>query len=204
MSHQALIKPHRPAYCERRLLHGLVRCATACLFINLAISIAGCDDPPISQTVNDLTRRVLFGKSLFVTDDHGDATAVWLGGLKFPPPITDTTLAELTALPKLRAVYVHNKSVTDAGMEHLARMSQLEVIDVSYTGITDRGLQHLESLTRLKVLCLSETQVTDAGVEHFKSAVPGCDVRRKRPTGSHDDSRPMPDESGQITEQSEK
>jgi hypothetical protein len=204
MSHQALIKPHRPASCDRGLLRGVVHSVTACVYLIIGISIIGCDDPPRSETINGSTRRVLFGKAWFVTDDDGDATAAWLGGMKFPPPITDATLAELTALPRLTALYVHDKSVTDAGMEHLASMAQLEVIDVSHTSITDRGLQQLESLKELKVLCLAETQVTDAAIEHFKSAVPGCDVRRKRSMASRDDLLPKPDETEQRTGLAEK
>ncbi|HEV3340267.1 MAG TPA: hypothetical protein VG125_07915 [Pirellulales bacterium] len=144
--------------------------------------IAGCGDSVPPRMMDDVTRRLLAGKAMFVTDEEGHATAAWLGYVKvYPrssPPISDSTLADLIALPKLTALYVNNENITDAGMQHLARMTQLDVLDLRRSSITDRGLQQLESLKRLKVLCLAETQVTDAGVDRFRRAVPGCDLRR--------------------------
>lgn len=161
----------------------LIRRAAICLFAATAgVSIVGCDEPRAPPELNSTARKLLVGTSMFVTDQNGDATAVWLGRVKVYPPsspkINDALLGELAALPKLTALYVSNENITDAGMEHLAHMAQLEVLDLRGTSITDRGLQRLESLANLKVLCLANTQVTDGGVEHFEREVRGCDVRR--------------------------
>lgn len=146
----------------------------------LGLSVAGCEEPSVRSKIDGAASKLLVGTSMFVTDEEGNPTAVWLGHVKVysGPPISDSMLGEFTAMRKLTALYVTNENISDAGMKPLAGMTQLEVLDLRRTSITDGGLRHLESLKNLKVLCLAETQVTDIGVEHFKLAVPGCDVRR--------------------------
>ena len=146
----------------------------------LGLSVVGCEDPSVRPKIDGAARKLLVGTSMFLTDEDGNPTAVWLGQVKVysGPPITDSMLGEFNAMRKLTALYVTNDTISDAGMKHLARMTQLEVLDLRRTSITDGGLRRLESLKNLKVLCLAETEVTDIGVEHFKLAVPDCDVRR--------------------------
>lgn len=144
----------------------------------VGILVSGCEEPLATQEINATTQSVLVGRAMFVTDESGNATAAWLGRVKVSLPINDLTLAEVSALPKLTALYVNSKNVTDSGTEHVARMSQLEVLDLSESNITDRGLQRLETLKKLKVLCLGNTRVTEAGIEHFHREVPHCDLRR--------------------------
>ena len=157
----------------------------AVLALAAVASIAGCDEAGVSQPVNTATAKLLAGRGAFVTDEAGDATAAWLGTHLVPKlyygssfKLSDETLAELTQLKKLTALYIADEGVTDAGMEHVAKMSQLAVLDLRWSSVTDRGIERLETLTRLKVLCLANTKVTDAGIERFRRAVPDCDVRR--------------------------
>jgi len=146
----------------------------------LGLSVAGCEEPSVRSKIDGTASNLLVGTSMFVTDEDGNPTAVWLGHVKIysGPPISDSMLGEFTTMGKLTALYVTNDNISDGGMKHLARMTQLEVLDLRRTSITDGGLRHLESLQNLKVLCLAETRVTDTGVDRFKLAAPDCDVRR--------------------------
>ena len=84
--------------------------------------------------------------------------------------ISDTDLASLPELPRLRAVRLAGTAVTDDGMKTIGKVSSLEDLDLRDCGISDDGLSHLTGLSRLKALRLSgksgDCTVSDDGMIH--------------------------------------
>ena len=84
--------------------------------------------------------------------------------------ISDTDLASLPELPRLRAVRLAGTAVTDDGMKTIGKVSSLEDLDLRDCGISDDGLSHLTGLSRLKALRLSgksgDCSVSDDGMIH--------------------------------------
>ena len=57
------------------------------------------------------------------------------------PDVTDTTLAVLKRLPRLRELTLNDSSVTDAGLATLAGLPALETLRLARTRITPEGLR---------------------------------------------------------------
>ena len=78
--------------------------------------------------------------------------------------LSDSDLARLSHLTKLRELVLDNTGITDRGLAHLDKLSSLETLTLRNTGITDGGLVHLRGLTNLKNLCLDGTPSEGCGV----------------------------------------
>jgi len=96
-----------------------------------------------------------------------------LRGLKLcDTQVTDTGLSFLEALTDLEELDLHLTPITDAGLVHLRRLTRLRELDLSHTHVTDAGLKHLEELTGLVELKLEETKVGHSGVEALRRCLP--------------------------------
>jgi hypothetical protein len=82
---------------------------------------------------------------------------------------TDSTIARVGSLTRLRSLFDYSSSVSDAGLAHLTGLTDLEELELFGTPVTDAGLMHLTGLTKLHSLILTDTHVTDAGLIHLKS-----------------------------------
>jgi len=82
--------------------------------------------------------------------------------------ITDTGLAPLVKLTKLRKVRISKTAITDEAAKVLAQIPSLEDIDVSQTDFGDNGLKALQPLEKLKRLNLYTTEITDKGLAVLK------------------------------------
>ena len=92
--------------------------------------------------------------------------------------VTDTDLASLEGLNRLRHVSLSASRITDAGLMHLKGLANLRRLDLDFNRITDAGLVHLEGLTKLRRLDLRVTKVTTAGVERLQRKLPKVIVDR--------------------------
>lgn len=111
-----------------------------------------------------------------VLDDHAFAELVRKlssRGLRRPRglvfcelPITDASLAELTAFPELTSLHVIDcPGVTDAGLEHIQSLTKLRRLDLRGSAITDHGLKCLAGLSELRELSLQQTAISDRGMQ---------------------------------------
>lgn len=91
---------------------------------------------------------------------------------------TDSTVASLKRLPKLRSLELAGTRITDAGLADIKELKELEALDLSRTRITDTGLGHLKELKRLKFLSLGGTQVSNAGVQALQQVLPQVRINR--------------------------
>jgi len=78
--------------------------------------------------------------------------------------VTDTGLAYLANLSKLKRLDCGGGDVSDAGLQHLAKLQFLEELNVKGDGITDQGMKYLVKLSNLQKLSLSTAQLTDKGM----------------------------------------
>lgn len=111
----------------------------------------------------------------------------WLGGDSYPhveyvclasEEFTDTDVARVEHLPRLKVLLLQGTSVTDAGLRHLRGLTQLESLSLDGAKVTDAGLEHLKGLTRLKELELYDTRVTEQGIKKLRQALPNCEVTK--------------------------
>jgi hypothetical protein len=84
-------------------------------------------------------------------------------------PITDAGLVHLKGMTRLQKLDLSETSITNAGLAHLTGLSSLLELDLSWTRITDAGLVHLGGLKSLQTLCLSKTAIGEAGVLNLKN-----------------------------------
>ncbi len=83
--------------------------------------------------------------------------------------VTDSELAEVAELAKLRVLHLFNTQITDAGLKHLKGMASLQELGPGGTQITDTGLVHLAGLTSLGTLDFSLcSKIEDQGLAHLK------------------------------------
>lgn len=83
--------------------------------------------------------------------------------------VTDSELAEVAELAKLRVLHLFNTQITDAGLKHLKGMTSLQELGLGGTQITDTGLVHLAGLTSLETLDFSLcSKIEDQGLAHLK------------------------------------
>jgi hypothetical protein len=85
---------------------------------------------------------------------------------------TDSVLAHVGRLIRLRQLHRLGPAVTDAGLAHLGQLSDLQFLSLDGTQATDAGLAHLKGLKGLKWLKLTKTSVTDAGVAKLRESLP--------------------------------
>ena len=85
-------------------------------------------------------------------------------------PYSDTWMANLEVLTKLKKLTLNGTQVTDAGMVHLKGLTSLSELDLSDTDVTDAGLAHLTGLTTLSTLNLHDTRVSDMQNSHSSRA----------------------------------
>lgn len=85
----------------------------------------------------------------------------------FYTPATDSDLAQLDGLTKLRWLWLSNTQVTDACFSRLGRQTKLQRLYLSGTQITDIGLAQFRGMAELEELYLGHTRITDAGVLHL-------------------------------------
>ena len=64
--------------------------------------------------------------------------------------VSDTGLAYLVTLPKLKMLKVWGKAITNKGLNSIGKISSLEVLGMNDTGIDDEGMQALNELVNLK------------------------------------------------------
>jgi Leucine-rich repeat (LRR) protein len=108
--------------------------------------------------------------------DAGCASLELLSGLEqidfhYTTSLTDTGLAHLAKLPRLRSLDLSEFDITDQGLKHLRGLTRLERLDLSGTRVTNEGLASMATLTALSSLNLSNTQITSAGLVHLSKLV---------------------------------
>ena len=84
---------------------------------------------------------------------------------------TDTGLAQLSGLKKMRVLILENADITDAAIATIAQMTSLRILQLP-GGVTESGLIRLEELPDLETLDISCSRITDSGVarlERFRS-----------------------------------
>jgi hypothetical protein len=111
----------------------------------------------------------LLGDALFEEVTQVDLSNVAVG---------DADLQRLTALPRLRWLFLRATEVSDAGLEHPKGLTRLQYLGLAGTKIGDAGLEHLRGLTRLDELDLTGTKVTNAGVKKLQQGLPKCQILR--------------------------
>lgn len=107
------------------------------------------------------------------------------GGLGAVSPIKDAWLADLLALPNLRALSLYYADVTDAGMKHVAKLKNLTYLELSGTKVTPAGLRELAPLKKLTLLRCKVTDETlfalrDAELLHVLPVAKGRDETRPK------------------------
>ena len=131
------------------------------------------------------TRGHRRGKVLSESAGNGDLVMAHVGRLdslevvQVPGvPITNTGLAYLRGLKRLKTVMISQTKVTGAGLESLAGKPGLLLLDLAGLPIVDADLARLSVLLRSRrpvspgevdflSLNLSQTQITDAGLLHL-------------------------------------
>jgi Ran GTPase-activating protein (RanGAP) involved in mRNA processing and transport len=78
--------------------------------------------------------------------------------------VGDAALAEISSLPRLGELDLHETPVTNAGLEKLAQSKSLRELRLSHTKVGDDGVIELARLKGLRRLNLCETKVTDASM----------------------------------------
>jgi hypothetical protein len=93
-----------------------------------------------------------------------------------PNPITDTGVAHLRRLNRLRTLILVGTVVTDDGLRHITGLSRLKTLKISSPNITDEGIPHLLRLKKLEDLCISGTSISEAGVAELRRGLPNCEI----------------------------
>jgi internalin A len=98
-------------------------------------------------------------------DYFGHVTAIWLARSS---TASDSAIAQVGRLTRLRYLSLHGPSVGDSALAHLTGLTDLSWLDFDGTQVSDAGLAHLKGLTNLSELGLFGTHVTNAGLFHLK------------------------------------
>ena len=88
-------------------------------------------------------------------------TTVDLSGVK----ISDDTITQLAALPRLEVLRVGSTDITDAKAEPISKCRYLRSLDISDTNLGDPTVQQISQLPNLETLIASDTLITDASIE---------------------------------------
>jgi hypothetical protein len=83
-------------------------------------------------------------------------------------PVSDSDLALLAGLKRLRILYLNATRISDQGLVHLSGLSDLQKLELRETAIGNEGLAHLSGLRELRALFLHSTKVGDRGMAHLK------------------------------------
>lgn len=81
---------------------------------------------------------------------------------------SDSGLANLIGLKKLRYLNLASCPITDQALTHIAKLRNLVTLDLTNTPITDAGVKALSSLTNLEYLFMIGTRVTESGLAHVE------------------------------------
>ncbi len=82
---------------------------------------------------------------------------------------TDANVAALVAaVPKIKALAVHNSAVTDAAFVEIAKLSQLTELTMFSTKVTPAAMASVAKLSNLKNLDVSSTAIGDTGLAAIK------------------------------------
>ena len=95
--------------------------------------------------------------------------------------VTNTGLALLSKMPRLRRLQLQETNVTDAGLTEIKTLPDLEVLNLYNTHITDVGLASLRSLRKLKRLYLWRTAATGTGEANLLKALPKLEIVKADP-----------------------
>ena len=97
--------------------------------------------------------------------------------------ITDTGVANLATLPKLRELVIGDSQLSDAAFEALSHSSSLEVIGTSNSNISDRTLLHLAKIPSLRVVWMANNNgITIEGVREFRHLRPDVQLHCNFPS----------------------
>jgi Leucine-rich repeat (LRR) protein len=83
--------------------------------------------------------------------------------------VTNDGVRNLTALPKLRVLYLSGPNISDDALRSVGELKSLVELHLNGPNFGDEGLVHLTKLTGLTILDLQGTQVTDAGLHQLSS-----------------------------------
>jgi predicted DNA-binding WGR domain protein len=112
---------------------------------------------PNAEAATPWLARLTSLRELALPGSHGDGN------------LTDTGLAHLAVLTRLKTLNVQSQRLTDAGLVHLAGLAELEELDLCYNrGVAGPGLEHLKRLRKLQRLKLDSTGLTNAAVPLLK------------------------------------
>jgi Leucine-rich repeat (LRR) protein len=92
----------------------------------------------------------------------------------------DSSLLNITALPRLESLEISSLRVTDAGLVHLGAAAHLKRLKLHHSlapmPVDDQGIQHLVHLKQLEYLDVRGTRVTSDGVQRLRRMLPNAKV----------------------------
>lgn len=89
----------------------------------------------------------------------------------FPEEISDAELENMTALDRLRPVWlqVHGRQVSGRGLASLKRLDCLRGLGLNATSVTDDDLRSLKAFPELATLNLESNAISSNGLDHLKT-----------------------------------
>ncbi|MDF1812144.1 MAG: hypothetical protein P1V20_08015 [Verrucomicrobiales bacterium] len=90
--------------------------------------------------------------------------------------ITDSGLANLSAMNNLTRLHLENTGISDKALDYVKGLNELEYLNLYGTEITDAGIAKLAANKKLKKLFLWQTKATEKGVAALEKAIPGIDI----------------------------
>lgn len=82
--------------------------------------------------------------------------------LRLNAATTDSLLARLVELPKLKQLYIESAGqVTDVGLQHIAALHQLEGLQLAVMNLTEAGVAHISHMPKLVELQMRECHLDD-------------------------------------------
>lgn len=81
--------------------------------------------------------------------------------------VTDTGLASIGRLKRLRVLSLGGAPITDDGLKYLSMLTRLEVLELDHAPIHGPGLAHLSSLCNLRLLSLRFSPLEDEGLAYL-------------------------------------
>lgn len=100
-----------------------------------------------------------------------------LSALMLDDRISDTGLAQLDKLPKLRGLFLGGKQITNRSVEWIAEhYPKLETLSLAGTAVTDDAVPQLSLLKDLTGLDVIQTSLSEAGVRKLHVALPRCRI----------------------------
>jgi hypothetical protein len=87
------------------------------------------------------------------------------------PRQSDALMANLTAFPRLRHLYIGGELATDRAMDTIGGLAELETLMMWEARVTDAGVAKARGLRNLKVLQLDNAGLGDNALAHLASLV---------------------------------